>query len=74
MKRSNPIHIAISPMAGRTLPTNWQQNLGAIDKPFDQRDHAKLEPQWRARSASENLQRDSRLSAHPSWSELFGQR
>jgi hypothetical protein len=68
----NPIAITTQALPGRQLPPGWKPEI--TTSTFDQRDLANIEPRWSTKLSAENLQRDSRLSPHPSWGDLLGQR
>ncbi len=70
----NPIAITPQGPHGRRLPLGWKPEI--TSGAYDQRTLEDLwkAPQWSAKPPSENLQQSSRLSAHPSWSDLLGER
>ena len=67
-KPTNPIAIRVQPMAGRQMPSDWNQKTNDFGGTFDRRD---LENLWRTPNWSsklngdniENLVRNSRLSS-----------
>jgi hypothetical protein len=74
MKRINPVAITPQAIAGRRLPPDWKaQTTGGN---YDQRDLENMwrTPQWSAKINSENVQREARLTRHPSWDDLLGER
>lgn len=70
----NPIAITPQALPGRRLPPGWKPEI--TTHIYDQRALEDLwkAPQWSAKPPSENLQQSSRLAAHPSWSDLLGER
>ena len=77
MKRTNPIAATVQPLAGRSLPADWQRQVAQNHcGNYDQRDLENLwrTPQWSAKQGEvDNIQQAARLT-QPSWSELFGHR
>ena len=67
-RKQNPIAIRVQPMAGRQMPSDWNQKTNDFGGTFDRRD---LENLWRTPNWSsklngdnvENLIRNSRLSS-----------
>jgi hypothetical protein len=77
MKRNNPIAARVLPLAGRQLPPDWQQQAAQNrSQAYDQRDLENMwrTPEWSAKINAENVQREARLTRHPSWDELLGER
>lgn len=68
----NPVAARVETMGGRRLPADWAKGQNP-DTVYDQRDLENMwkSPQWSAKINSDNVVRNSRLSA---WNEILGEK
>jgi hypothetical protein len=67
-QKQNPIAIRVQPMAGRQMPSDWNQKTNEFGGTFDRRDLSSMwkNPNWSSKLNGdnvENLVRNSRLSS-----------